>query len=138
MTLAELALKEVLRSSDSTINDLFPLLFDSNTLLPSWIYQHVSVWWLEYNRKSIMYTIFRAQDEEIERRSFNRMNTTFFFSEPSGFAIPVVSLPWDCGPHIYNFALTPQSHQPPGHINFNRISTLTYYFETSCESSLVK
>ena len=52
-TLAELSVEEILKSSNTTLNYLFPLLFESDIILPSWIYHRVTMWWLKYNKDSI-------------------------------------------------------------------------------------
>ena len=97
-TLAELALEEILQSNASTRKDLFPLLFESNLLLPNWIYDRVNVWWLEYNRHSIINTIFDSNSENAPPRDVEEV-----------------------GYRMYSFSLDPDNYTPSGHINLSRL-----------------
>ena len=108
-TLAELALEKVLQSNARTRKELFPILYEYNLLLPNWIYDRVNVWWLEYNRHSIINTIFDSDNH----RSFNKDGNQWF---PKDFGISE-----EIGYHMYNFSLEPDNYVPTGMTNLSRL-----------------
>jgi len=59
MTLIEITLEKILESTNITIGGLFPILYENDILLPAWIYQRVAIWWLEYNRRSILQVFWK-------------------------------------------------------------------------------
>ncbi len=113
-TLAELSVEEILKSSDTTLNYLFPLLFESDLIFPSWIYHRVTMWWLKYNKDSI----FDKMIGDLLEPSSGSINLDYF-SHVQPYIYDRASLPEETGYFEYSFALYPESLVPTGSTNLD-------------------